>query len=90
MPQPSYFYIMKDIEIAYSVGNEIRQLTIKFTSNGIGQIIIEKTEKATTHDYTIGYIFCPDASHYCFMDKNTQISFYQADTISMKPMKCAE
>ena len=33
---------MKDIEIACSVGNDIRQLTIKFMANGIGQIIMDK------------------------------------------------
>jgi len=33
---------MKDIEIGYSVGNEIKQLKINFTSNGIGQIIMDK------------------------------------------------
>src|SRR5678815_2917186 len=45
-------------------------------------------EKATTHDYAIGQIFCSDSSHYCFMDNNTVILiFHQAHVISIKPMK---
>jgi hypothetical protein len=31
---------MKDIEVSYTVGNEIKQLQIKFMSNGVGQIMI--------------------------------------------------
>jgi len=33
---------MKDIEIGYSVGNEIKRLKITFMSNGIGQIMVDK------------------------------------------------
>jgi len=31
---------MKDIEICYNVGNEIKQLKITFMANGIGQIMV--------------------------------------------------
>ena len=37
-----YFYIMKDIVIDYDIGNEIKQLTITFTSQGTGQIMMDK------------------------------------------------
>jgi hypothetical protein len=33
---------MKDIEISYHVGNEIKQLRIAFLSNGTGQIMLDK------------------------------------------------
>ena len=33
---------MKDIVIPCNIGNNIKQLTIKFTSNGIGHIILDK------------------------------------------------
>jgi len=32
---------MKDIEIGYVVGNEIKKLKVTFTSNGIGQVMID-------------------------------------------------
>lgn len=33
---------MKDILIDYSIGNEIKQLKITFTSQGTGQIMVDK------------------------------------------------
>ena len=33
---------MKDISVPYTVGNEIKLLTIRFTSQGTGQIMMDK------------------------------------------------